>query len=61
MEVISGRSYVVLGGPGVGSDGLLALSSLNGTNGFKLDGEASNDQSGLLGQHGGRYQRRWLC
>ena len=42
----TGRSYVVFGGPGIGSSGLLALSSLNGTNGFKLDGEASNDQSG---------------
>ena len=42
----TGRSYVVLGGPGVGGQGLLALSSLNGINGFKLDGEAKNDQSG---------------
>ncbi len=39
----AGRSYVVFGGPAVGSSGLLALSSLNGTNGFKLDGESSND------------------
>ena len=37
----TGRSYVVYGGPGVGSQGLISLSTLNGTNGFKLDGEAS--------------------
>ncbi len=42
----TGRSYVVFGGPSVGHLGLLSLSSLNGTNGFKLDGEASNDLSG---------------
>ena len=35
----SGRSYVVFGGPGVGNQGLLLLSWLNGINGFKLDGE----------------------
>ena len=39
----TGRSYVVYGGPGVGSQGLISLSTLNGTNGFKLDGEASDD------------------
>ena len=41
-----GRSYVMFGGPGVGGSGLVALSGLNGNNGFKLDGEAANDQSG---------------
>ena len=41
-----GRSYVVFGGPGVGNSGILLLSSLNGSNGFKLDGENNNDQSG---------------
>ncbi len=35
----TGRSYVVFGGAGVGSTGILALSSLNGTNGFKLNGD----------------------
>ena len=41
-----GRSYVVFGGPGVGSSGIIALSTLNGTNGFKLDGENNGDFSG---------------
>ena len=40
------HSYVVFGGPGVGGSGLLPLASLNGTNGFKLDGEMSSDYSG---------------
>ena len=42
-----GRSYVVFGGPGVGSSGDIALSSLNGANGFKLDGENNGDYSGV--------------
>ena len=37
-----GRSYVMFGGPGVGSSGNILLSSLNGANGFKLDGEIGN-------------------
>ena len=41
-----GRSYVVFGGPGVGNKGIVALSSLNGVNGFKLDGENNYDESG---------------
>ena len=41
-----GCSYVVFGGPGVGSTGDILLSSLNGTNGFKLDGENNYDWSG---------------
>ena len=36
----------MFGGPGVGSEGTLALSGLNGVNGFKLDGENNGDQSG---------------
>ena len=58
--VSTGRSYVVFGGPGVGNSGLLTLSSLNGINGFKLDGEASGDREWYFGQHSGRYQWRWL-
>ncbi len=42
-----GRSYVVFGGPGVGSGGVIALSSLNGSDGFKLDGENNGDNSGF--------------
>ena len=42
-----GRSYVMFGGPGVGKTGTLLLSSLNGSNGFKLDGENNNDYSGV--------------
>ena len=30
---------MLFGGPGVGSGGLIPLSSLNGVTGFKLDGE----------------------
>ena len=41
-----GRSYVVFGGPGVGSSGVISLSNLTGVNGFKLDGENPGDQSG---------------
>ena len=35
------------------------LSSLNGTNGFKLDGENNNDYSGLFRQRRRGYQWRW--
>ena len=41
-----GHSYVVFGGPSVGKNSLIALSSLNGANGFKLDGEYQFDMSG---------------
>ncbi len=37
---------MVFGGPGVGGSGILNLSSLTGTNGFKLDGENNYDYSG---------------
>ena len=42
----TGRSYVVFGGSGVGGSGDILLSNLNGTNGFKLDGEVGGDVSG---------------
>ena len=42
---IAGKSYVVFGRAGLGASGSLALSSLNGTNGFVLNGEA-RDGSG---------------
>ena len=43
-----GRSYVVFGGPdvGMGNNGTLVLSNLNGINGLKLDGEVAGDSSG---------------
>ena len=41
-----GRSYVVFGGPGVGSSGVFNSPSLTGANGFKLDGENNGDYSG---------------
>lgn len=43
----AGRSYVVFGGSEVGQAGFVNLSSLNGTNGFKLDGEVDGDESGI--------------
>ena len=42
----AGKSYVVFGKAGLGSTGRLALSSLDGTNGFALNGEAVGDNSG---------------
>ncbi len=42
----SGSSYVVFG-KAAGFDAAMNLSSLNGTNGFRLDGEVANDYSGL--------------
>ena len=42
----AGASYVVFGGPS-GSSADLDLSTLNGTNGFKLNGVAAGDRSGV--------------
>ena len=42
----SGASYVVFGGSSVGASGALELSSLNGSNGFVLNGPNSNDLVG---------------
>ena len=42
-----GKSYVIFGSTNVGSSGSINLSSLNGTNGFALNGEAAGDQSGI--------------
>ncbi len=39
----NGCSYVIFGGQNIGRGGSLALSSLNGNNGFKIDGEVSTD------------------
>ena len=44
----SGETYVVYGGARApGADGVLALSALDGTNGFILTGIDANDQSGI--------------
>ena len=44
---ISGESYVVFGGSSVGSSGTIELSSLNGTNGFVINGINEGDNSGF--------------
>ena len=54
----SGASYVVFGKTG-GFAANINLSNLNGTNGFKLSGEAADDRSGSA-KRGGRCQRRWI-
>ena len=43
----SGESYVVLGGIGLGSDGSIELSDLDGSDGFVLNGIDAYDFSGL--------------
>jgi Ca2+-binding RTX toxin-like protein len=42
----SGSTYIVFGGAGVGAGGSFELSSLNGNNGFVLNGIATGDRSG---------------
>ncbi|MEM8641309.1 MAG: DUF4347 domain-containing protein [Cyanobacteria bacterium P01_G01_bin.54] len=42
----AGESYVVFGGNTIGSNGALELSSLDGSNGFILNGVAADDSSG---------------
>ncbi len=42
----AGESYVVFGGTGIGSGGTFELSSLDGTNGFVLNGIDADDRSG---------------
>lgn len=44
----AGASYVVFGGSGLGSSGQLALTSLNGSNGFVIEGIAPTDRSGAV-------------
>jgi len=43
----AGQSYVVFGGRGVGTGGVLELSALNGTNGFAVNGINEGDVSGF--------------
>ena len=42
----AGQGYIVFGGSGVGTGGSVDLSTLNGTNGYILNGIDSNDKSG---------------
>jgi hypothetical protein len=46
-QTSAGESYVVFGGPGVGAGGSLDLASLDGTNGFVLNGIDVSDYSGF--------------
>ena len=55
----SGASYVVFG-KASGFAANLDLSSLDGSNGFRLSGVAAGDRSGSFGRLGGRRQRRRL-
>ena len=43
----AGASYVVFGGTNVGASGILELSSLNGANGFVINGIDASDNSGI--------------
>jgi len=45
-RIYAGETYVVFGGPAVGSSGVIELSSLNGTNGFRMEGIDAGDQCG---------------
>jgi hypothetical protein len=49
----AGQSYVVFGGKNVGNDGNLNVSSLNGTNGFAINGIAAGNESGFSVSNGG--------
>ena len=42
----AGESYIVFGGSGIGSGGSLSLSSLNGSNGFAIQGVNRNENAG---------------
>ena len=47
-----GKSYVVFGSAGIGSAGEIALSSLDGSNGFLLEGVNLDDRSGNVSHAG---------
>ncbi len=42
----AGESYVVFGGPSIGTGGVVSLDTLDGTSGFRLGGLGANDLSG---------------
>jgi len=52
-NIRAGESYVVFGGTTVGNSGILELSSLNGTNGFVINGVDAEDQLGTAVSHAG--------
>ena len=57
----SGETYIVYGGASApGTDGMLDLSDLDGTNGFILNGIDADDRSGWSRLLGGGCQWRWL-
>ncbi len=43
----AGESYIVFGGPSVGSSGLIELTNLNGSDGFTFEGVELSDQLGF--------------
>ncbi|MEQ9535088.1 MAG: integrin alpha, partial [Deltaproteobacteria bacterium] len=49
----AGESYVVFGGTTVGDNGTLELSSLDGSNGFVINGIKASDSSGYSVSNGG--------
>ena len=49
----AGESYLVFGGPGIGAGGSFDLATLNGSNGFTINGTDPNDQSGRVVAHAG--------
>ena len=55
----SGASYVVFG-KRTGFSAAFNLSTLNGSNGFKINGVAVNDISGGSVSDGGRCEWRWF-
>ncbi|MDZ7905313.1 MAG: integrin alpha [Cypionkella sp.] len=55
----SGASYVVFGAAS-GFAANISLSTLNGSNGFQINGEVAGDFSGLSVSSGGGCERRWV-
>ncbi len=56
---ISGKTYVVFGGA-AGFPYDLDLVTLDGTEGFRLEGAAFFNVAGLCGERGGRCEWRWF-
>jgi hypothetical protein len=51
----AGETYLIYGGPAVGTSGTFALSSLDGSNGFTMNGIDANDKSGYSVSSAGDY------